>query len=148
MRLSGGPELRARLAAVIAAKPEITRAWAADAAKGMERDAPRKTGKLARSIEPGEKGGKGVVRGAWYGIIQDRGTRSYGIEPKKAGGTLRFSYKGRTVFAKKTQRRKLRRRPFITRNAQDALRSSAIASQIVRAYSRRRSSGRASRLAL
>jgi hypothetical protein len=88
------------------------------------------------------------VTGAWYGVILDRGTKSYGIEPKKAGGTLRFQYKGRTVFAKKSQRRKLRRRPFITRGAQDALRASPIAAVIVKAYSRRRSSGRFGGLAL
>jgi hypothetical protein len=27
LRIKGGPELKARLASVIAAKPEITRAW-------------------------------------------------------------------------------------------------------------------------
>lgn len=142
MKLKGGPELRARLASVVAAKPEMTRAWADDASSRISRDAPRRDGDLASSIEAGEKGGKAVVKGAWYGIILDRGTKSYGIKPKSAGGTLRFNYKGRTIFAKKTQRRRLRRRPFITRGAQDALRASPIAAIIVKAYSRKRSSGR------
>lgn len=148
MRLKGGPELMARLASVVAAKPEITRAWAADASGRISRDAPRRTGKLAGSIEPGEKSGKGIVKGAWYGIIQDRGTRSYGIEPRSKGGTLRFQYKGRTIFTKKSQRRKLRRRPFITRGAQEALRAAPIAAEVVKAYSRKRSSGRFGGLAL
>lgn len=145
--IKGGPELKARLASVVAARPEMTRAWAHDAAGGMRRDAPRRTGRLASSIVEGEKQGKGVVRGNWYGIIQDRGTKAYSIEPKKASA-LRFSYKGRTVFAKKTQRRRLRRRPFITQNAQDALRGLPIAAVIVKAFSRKRSSGRFSGLGL
>ncbi len=148
LRIKGGPELKARLVSVIAAKPEITRAWAKDASDRISGDAPRRTGKLAGSIEPGEQRGKGVVKGAWYGIILDRGTRSYGIEPRSPGGTLRFQYKGRTVFTKKSQRRKLRRRPFITRGAQEALSASPIAAMIVKAYSRRRSSGRFGGLAL
>lgn len=148
MRLRGGPELRARLASVIAAKPEITRAWAKDAASRISRDAPRRTGALAGSIEEGEKGGKGVVRGAWYGVILDRGTKAYQIRPRSAGGTLRFTYRGRTVFAKKSDRRRLRRRPFITKGAQGALAAAALRVEIVKAYSRRRSSGRFGTLAL
>lgn len=146
MRIKGGPELRARLASVIAAAPEMERAWARDAASRISHDAPRRTGKLASSIDDGEKGGKGVVTGAWYGIIQDRGTRAYGIEPKSKGGTLRFQYKGRTIFTKKANRRKLRRRPFITRGAQEALR--ALPVEIVKAYSRKSARGRSSRVTL
>lgn len=147
MKLRGGPELRARLAAVVASRPEIQRAWATDAASRISRDAPRKTGDLADSIEAGEKGDKAVVRGNYYGVILDRGTKSYGIEPRKTGGTLRFSYRGRTVFTKKANRRKLRRRPFITRGAQEALASAAPVNAIIRAWSRRRASGRFSKLA-
>lgn len=148
VRIKGGPELRARLAAVVAARPEITRAWAHDAAPRIRSDAPKRTGALASSIHEDEKNGKGIVKGAWYGIIQDRGTKAYSIEPKSSGGTLRFQYKGRTVFTKKSNRRRLRRRPFITKGAQDALRALPIASAIVKAYSRKRSGGRSSGLAL
>lgn len=148
LRIKGGPELRARLLSVVGSAAAIERAWAEDAASRIRRDAPRRTGKLASSIEAGEKGGKGVVRGAYYGVILDRGTKSYGIEPKKAGGTLRFTYKGRTVFTKKSMRRRLRRRPFVTQGAQEALRAAPVANEIVKAYSRRRSSGRFSGLAL
>jgi hypothetical protein len=146
VRIKGGPELKARLMAVIAAKPEITRAWAEDASDRIAADAPKRTGALERSIEPGEKDGKGVVRGNYYGVILDRGTKSYEIKPKKAGGRLVFNYRGRTIFAKKSQRRKLRRRPFITRGAQDALQASPIMAVVVKAYSRKRGSGRFSRL--
>lgn len=146
MRIKGGPELKARLAAVVAAESEIERAWADDAAGRIKGAAPRRTGRLQGSIHAGEKGGKGVVKGAYYGIILDRGTKSYPITPRKPGGMLRFEYRGRTVFAKKTQRRRLRRRPFITRGAQDALHASPIAAVIVKAYSRRRASARFSGL--
>jgi hypothetical protein len=133
---------------VVSATPEMERAWAVDAAGRIATDAPRKTGSLASSIEPGQKGGKGIVSGNYYGVILDRGTKSYGIAPKKAGGTLHFTYRGRTIFAKKVTRKRLRRRPFATKGAQDALRSSAIASVIVKAYSRKRGRGRGSALAL
>lgn len=146
MKLRGGPELRARLQSVIAAGPEIQRAWADEAASRIKENAPRRTGALADSIEPGEKDGKAVVRGNYYGVILDRGTKSYPITPKKQGGTLRFSYRGRAIFAKKADRRKLRRRPFITKGAQDALASSAPQDAIVKAWSRKRSTGRFSKL--
>ena len=145
IRIKGGPELKARLAAVVAARPDITQAWAKDAASRIRGDAPRRTGALERSIQPGEQRGKGVVKGAWYGVILDRGTRSYGIAPKGAG-VLRFEYKGRTIFAKKVQRKRLRRRPFITKGAQDALRAAPIMAEVVKAYSRKSGRGRFSGL--
>lgn len=148
VRIKGGPELKARLASIVASKPEITRAWAKDAASRIAADAPRRTGKLAGSIKDEDRRGKGVVTGAWYGIILDRGTKAYGITPRATGGTLRFTYKGRTIFAKKSNRRRLRRRPFITQGAQEALRASSISDQIIRAWNRKSARGRASRLSL
>ena len=148
VRIKGGPELKARLASIVASKPEITRAWSEDAAKRIASAAPRRTGKLAGSIKAEDKRGKGVVTGAWYGIIQDRGTKAYTIRPRTAGGVLQFSYRGRTVFAKKSDRRRLRRRPFITSGAQEALRASAIADQIIRAWNRKSGRGRFSRLSV
>lgn len=147
LRIKGGPELKARLAAVVASKSAITHAWAQDASGRIKADAPRRTGRLANSITPAEKRGQGVVKGEWYGIILDRGTRSYGIDARKAQ-SLKFTYKGRTIFAKHVNRRRLRRRPFITKGAQDALRASPIAQEIVKAYSRRSSAGRFSRVGL
>lgn len=141
MRIKGGPELRARLQSIVASADEMERAWARDAASKIKADAPRRTGDLAGSIEEGTKAGKGAVFGNWYGIIQDRGTKSYPISAK-GSGTLRFEYRGRTVFAKKVQRKRLRRRPFITRGAQEALRSPALTAVIYKAWSRRSGKGR------
>lgn len=147
VRIKGGPELRARLVAIVAAVPAMERAWAEDAAKRIAGDAPRRTGKLAGSITPGQEHGKGVVKGAWYGIIQDRGTKAYPIVPRQAQA-LKFTYRGRTVFAKKSDRRRLRRRPFITSNAQAALRASPIHDQIIKAWNRKSGRGRFSALSL
>lgn len=146
-RLKGGPELMARLSSVVAARPEMTRAWAHDAASRIRSEAPHRTGKLRSSIAEGEKRGKGVVTGAWYGVILDRGTKSYPITPKKSS-TLRFQYRGRTVFSKKVTRKRLRRRPFITRGAQEALSGLPMAAVIVKAWSRKSARGRKSSLAL
>ncbi len=148
VRIKGGPELKARLASIVASKIDIERAWAKDAAERIRSDAPRRTGSLASSIRASEQRGKAVVKGNWYGVILDRGTRSYGIAPRTAGGTLRFEYRGRTVFAKKSNRRRLRRRPFITKGAQAALQASPIAEQIIKAWNRKRSSGRFSSLSV
>jgi len=147
VRIKGGPELKARLAAIVGSKLDIERAWAQDASKRIASDAPRRTGRLAGSIHPDESRGKAVVKGAYYGIILDRGTKAYSIEPKKAEA-LRFQYRGRTVFAKKVNRRRLRRRPFITTNAQAALQAAPISDQIIRAWNRKSSRGRFSRLSL
>jgi hypothetical protein len=141
IRIKGGPELKARLRNVIASKAEITRVWADDAAKRIESDAPRRTGALARSITPAVERDRSVVKGNWYGIILDRGTRAYPIVPRRAS-TLKFDYRGRTIFAKKVLRRRLRRRPFITKGAQDALRAAPIYAEIVKAYSRKSGRGR------
>lgn len=148
VKIKGGPELKARLAAIVGSRLDIERAWAVDASKRIAGDAPRRTGRLAGSIHDStSRGGHAVVKGAWYGVILDRGTRAYPIEPKKAQA-LRFNYRGRTVFAKKVNRRRLRRRPFITANAQAALQASPIANQIIAAWNRKRASGRFSRLSL
>lgn len=141
MRIKGGPELKARLQSIVASAAELERAWARDAAGKISDAAPRRTGQLAGSIQEGTHAGKGAVFGRWYGIILDRGTKSYPISAKR-GNTLRFNYKGRTVFAKKVQRKALRRRPFITRGAQDALHSPALTAVIYKAWSRRSGKGR------
>ena len=147
VHIKGGPELKVRLAAIIGSKLDIERAWAVDASKRIAGDAPRRTGRLASSIHPDESKGKAVVKGAWYGVILDRGTRAYSIEPRKAEA-LKFNYRGRTVFAKKVNRRRLRRRPFITANAQAALQASPIAAQIIKAWNRKSARGRFSSLSL
>lgn len=147
MRLRGGPELRARLQSVINAGPEIQRAWARDAADRIRRDALARTGALKASIRAGAKDGKAAVFGNWYGIILDRGTKAYTIRPRKAG-VLRYTYRGRTIFSKQSNRRRLRRRPFITQGAQGALASSAMRAQILKAWSRRAQSKRFSGLPL
>lgn len=147
IRIKGGPELKARLVAIVGSKLDIERAWAQDASKRIASAAPRRTGKLAGSIHPDESKGRAVVKGAWYGVILDRGTKPYSIEPKRAEA-LKFQYRGRTVFAKKVNRRRLRRRPFITQNAQAALKSAPIADQIVKAWNRKSARGRFSSLSL
>jgi hypothetical protein len=141
LRIKGGPELRARLRSIGAAGADLERAWAHEAAPKIASDAPRRTGALAASVQEGTSKGRGAVFGNYYGVILDRGTRAYPITAK-SGGTLRFEYKGRTIFAKKVQRKRLRRRPFITRGAQAALESPAIGAAILKAWSRRSGKGR------
>jgi hypothetical protein len=144
VRIKGGPELRARLAAVAKAKPELGRAWAEEAAHRISADAPSRTGSLRRSIHAGEKSGRAAVLGNFYGRILDQGTKAYPIKPRRAG-TLVFQYKGQTIFAKQANRRRLRSRPFLTRGAQAALSAPSLAAAVVAVWSRKRASGRFTR---
>jgi hypothetical protein len=143
LTIKGGPELRARLQAVIANAPEMERAWADDAAKRIKAAAPSRTGRLKASVRAGTSKGRGAVFGAFWGVFIDRGTKPHTIEAHKAKA-LRFEYRGQTIFAKKVQRKRMRRRPFITKGAQDALAASPIHDQIIKAWNRK-ASGRAFR---
>lgn len=137
MRITGGPELKARLVAASNSGPDIQAEWAQIAARDMARTAPRRTGALSRSIRPGVQGTKAVVRGAYWGIFIDRGTKAHVIEPRDKQA-LKFQYRGTTVFAKKSHRRRKARKPFITEAAQKALQEPSVSAPIILAWNRRR----------
>jgi hypothetical protein len=136
-RITGGPELRARLTNVVRNADFMEAVWAKDAAARIKADAPTDRGRGKASIRAGASRGRGAVFGAFWLVFVDRGTKAHEIIARKAS-VLRFEYRGRVIFAKKVQRRAMRRRPFITRGAQEALAGLPIRDAIIQAWNRRR----------
>jgi hypothetical protein len=153
--IKGGPDLRIRLENVASQSPDLILArWAQDAAGLIRSGAPVRTGALQRSIKPGTKGAshfgrtslragvRAAVYGAYWGIFIDRGTRAHVIEPThkpKPGKAayLKFEDGGRTVFARRTMHRRMGKRPFITRGAQEALHRSPWVNLVEQVWSRK-----------
>jgi hypothetical protein len=133
-RLIGGPDLRARLASLQGVGPEFAQTWADDTATRMRTTAPpahdRRFSTRVRHFRAG-------VYGAFWWIFVDRGTKAHG--PKRAK-VLRFERGGETIFAKKV--RGVKRRPFVTRAAQEALAGSKWADTVIKQWNRRRVGGR------
>lgn len=134
LRVTGFPELRARLSAVATAGPQILGKWQYSTVQKARSTAPSRTGRGRASIRASKlTQTRAEVRGAFWLIFMDRGAKAHVIEPKGISGSgrggksstraLRFEYKGETVFARKVHRRRMRRRPFLTKAAQDSLRA-------------------------
>jgi hypothetical protein len=134
LRVTGFPELRARLSAVATAGPQILGKWQFGTVQKARSTAPSRTGRGRASIHASRlTDTRAEVRGAYWLIFMDRGTKAHDILPKGISGSgrggksntkaLRFEWKGETVFARKVHRRRMRRRPFLTKAAQDSLRA-------------------------
>jgi hypothetical protein len=144
VRIKGGPELKARLAAIPAGAPELVALWADDAASRMRSAAPNARRPASRQFTTKARGLRAAVYGAFWWIFVDRGTKAhdiYGSGGKNPPDTLKFEYRGRTVFAKKVHRRGKGRRAFISKAAQDALASSALTGFIIKQWNKRRIGG-------
>lgn len=139
MTLKGGPALKARLAAIPAGAPQLVALWAEDAAERMRRsrEAATATRPASKQWEAKAQGNRAGVYGAFWWVFVDRGTKAHDIEARK-GKALRFEWRGRTVFAKKVHRKRMARRPFITKAAQEAFASSRLMDGVVKLWNRRR----------
>jgi len=146
LTVKGFPELRARLSAISTAGPQILGKWQYSTVQNARTTAPSRSGRGRSSIHASNlTGTRAEVRGAFWLIFMDRGTKAHVIEPKGVSGSgrggksntkvLRFEYKGETVFARKVNRRRMRRRPFLTKAAQDSLRAVGT-SEIVNLWNR------------
>lgn len=141
VRFKGGPELKARLAAIPAGAPEMVAAWADDAAQRMRDSAPHANRPASRQFSTRTRGHRGAVYGAFWWIFVDRGAKRHeilGSGRRNPPDWLKFGRGGRTIFAKKVNHPGQRRQPFISRAAQEALASSPIAAVIVKQWNRRR----------
>jgi len=145
VRIKGGSDLKARLANIPAGGPDLVRLWAHDTSDRMRQTAPNPPRPESRIFVTKALGLKAAVYGAFWWIFVDRGTKAHDIYG--SGGKdnppdwLKFNWKGRTVFAKKTHRRGKGRRPFISKAAQDALASSELANFIIKQWNKRRLGG-------
>lgn len=118
--LKGGSALRARLTNLAALPPAFAGIWADDAAERMRRTKPHSVRPASSTFTTKVAQFRAGVYGAFWWIFIDRGTKAHDIVPRKAQA-LRFEVKGDTIFAKKVHLRRMRRRPFISKAAQDAL---------------------------
>lgn len=146
--VKGFPELRARLSAISRPGAVIGAAWQKETTTRARSTAPARTGRGRASIHPGVvTPERADVRGAFWLIFIDRGTKAHVIEPKTVSGSkrggpgtakwLRFEWKGQTIFAKRVHRKRMKRRPFLTQAAQQALAGNTFADEIVKLWNRR-----------
>lgn len=145
VRIKGGSDLLARLAAIPAGGPALVQAWGDDTADRLRATAPNARRPASRQFTTRTRGLRAAVYGAFWWIFVDRGTKAHDI--LGSGGdnppdSLKFNWKGRTVFAKKVHRRGKGRRAFISKAAQEALASSKLTDFIIKQWNRRRLGGR------
>jgi len=90
---------------------------------------PKRTGKLAQSLRvvmgrTGRKGQGKNIRGRivqrFYGAIVEAGAAPHEIRPR-AGGLLRFTLAGKTIFTRKVQHPGFAPRPFLRPSAEQHL---------------------------
>ncbi len=157
--LKGGPELRARLASLADAPKDMTKDWAEATRKGMETRTGRPIGVWSNTT-------KGKVYGPFWWIFIDRGVKAHDITPQSISNSGRhwitsaqpngpkrgygkpkaLAFAGGTIFATKVHKKRQARKPFITAAAQNALRTSIGAPQIIAAWNRKRGRGRGGKL--
>lgn len=161
--LKGGPELRARLDAISRPFPPIAERWVGKALPDMRSDAPSRTGAGRASIRPGVlslRPGKIVIKGDFWLIFMDKGTKAHYIRPQRDSFSrrhwitsvdrsgpekgygnpkwLKFDGGGGTIFARKVHRRRMRPRPFITMAAQNAIKPPMMSDEIIGLWNRKR----------
>lgn len=155
VKISGGPDLKARLSAISRPFLEIGAEWQQNAVKYARSGAPSRTGHGRSSIHPAALTPRQAdIRGAYYLIFIDRGTKAHEIRAPghgtyaKKAKALRFEYRGQTIFAKAVHRRRMARRPFLTKAAQDAIRAPLMADSIIGLWNRKTSKARFRKLSL
>lgn len=137
-KLIGGPDLRARLNAISQIPAVFASQWASDAAERIKQTHPPAKRAASQRFSTRSTKTRAGVYGAYWWIFVDRGTKAHDITARKAKA-LRFESGGRTIFARKTHVRRIARRPFITRAAQEALTgSNGFSELVIQSWNRRR----------
>lgn len=118
--LKGGSALRARLTNLAALPKDFAGVWADETAAKIRATKPPSIRPASSRFTTKTTATRAGVYGAFWWIFVDRGTKAHDIVARKAKA-LRFESKGETIFARKVHLRRMRRRPFISKAAQDAL---------------------------
>ena len=132
--LKGGPELRKRLRDIKLAFKPIGRKWGRASIIAGRPMVPVKTGRLRKSMRILSATQTKARVGAYYtAYFIDAGTKPHDITPKKFRALV---FKGRngTVFARKVHHRGMAARPFRKRMAQEGLRNTPMAGEIIKAW--------------
>jgi hypothetical protein len=134
MSLQGGPQLRARLKAIKEVFKPVAREWAKETVKAGRPMVPGKTGRLRRSFKVKSVSGKRAVVGGHYtAYFVDKGPKPHIIKAKKAKGLV-FQGRNGTVFARSVNHRGYRGRPFRQRMAEEGLRRTPAAEEVVKLW--------------
>jgi len=117
--LQGAPELLRRLHAVGNVGGTITKPLAQRGVDLARRRVPVRTGKTRSTIRVGRVTEKAAsIVGSGVAVILDRGARAHAEEA--ADGALRFNIRGKTIFAKKVNRKAQRGSRFMQKAIHDA----------------------------
>lgn len=134
MTLHGADDLRARLKALKKAFRPIGRKWGRAAINAGRPMVPVDTGRLRRSMRILSASEKRARVGAHYtAYFVDKGPKAHLIAPKRAK-RLVFEKQGRTIFARKVHHRGYRGRPFRKRMAEEGLRNTPMAQELIKQW--------------
>jgi hypothetical protein len=134
MKVRGSKELRARLVALKRAFKPIGRKWGRAAIDVGRPLVPIKTGRLRRSMRITSNTQTKTRVGAHYSAyFVDKGPVAHTILPRRAK-RLAFQVNGRTVYARKVHHRGYRGRPFRKRMAEEGLRRTPMAEELIRQW--------------
>ena len=136
MSLQGGRQLNARLRAIKDVFKPVARTWAKETVKAGRPLVPVKTGRLRRSFKVKSVSGKRAVVGAHYtAYFVDKGPKPHIIKNKKAKGLV-FQGRNGTVFTRAVHHRGYRGRPFRQRMAEEGLRQTPAAEELVKLWNK------------
>jgi hypothetical protein len=132
--LKGGDDLRARLKALKKAFRPIGREWGRASINAGRPMVPVDTGRLRRSMRILSASEKRTRVGAHHtAYFVDKGPKPHAILAK-SGKRLAFQKNGRTVFARKVNHRGYRGRPFRKRMAEEGLRQTPMAAELIKQW--------------
>jgi len=135
-QLKGAKELRARLKALKVSFKPIGRKWGRAAITAGRPMVPVKTGRLRRSMRILSATEKKARVGAWYtAYFIDAGVKPHTIRGKR-GNPLVFQGRHGTIFARAVHHRGFRARPFRKRMAEEGLRQTPLAGEIIDAWNK------------
>lgn len=136
MTLKGKRELNARLKALRSVFKPIGRQWGDTTVRHSQSHVPTPTGRLRRSIRVrNNTQRKTTVVAHFTAYFIDKGPKPHDIKAKRAG-TLVFTSRGRTIFARQVHHRGYRGRPFRQRAAREGLRENPHVEQILNAWNK------------
>lgn len=133
-KLIGGPDLRARLLALMQVGPEFAAEWADATVKGIEQTKPPSKEPASSRFTTKVSQRRAGVYGAFWWIFVDRGTKAHDIEVRNKRALSNRT----TIFGTRAHHRRIARRPFITKAAQNALAGSHWVDTVVKTWNRRR----------
>lgn len=133
--LQGEAELRRRLGAIRKVFKPVAQSWADKDVQQNRNRVPVATGKLKASfIVKSVSTRRAIVKGRYTAYFVDAGPKAHLIKPKRGHRALRFEAGGRTVFTRAAHHRGYRARPFRVRAAQEALRQTPAAEELIKLW--------------